>query len=201
MSEIEVQRTDLVQEEAVVDISSVLMRLEALPVRTPVDTLHPSPAMLSALSTLCRGSTALQTALRSAAQAGEGLMVTFPPDVVKGLQSGALSLMKSSRGAMPIAVDGSGRIVAHAAVVGGVGASAAATGVGTAAVGVSASALAVAALPIVIAGAAAYAQQPQLERSLKDIKEIVQRIEERLEDTDSGACDAAERFLELAQDV
>lgn len=198
MSQIEVRRTDLVQQSGAVDISSVLMRLEALPVRNPVDTIQPSSAMLSALGSLCRGSAEFQVALRLAAQAGDGLMVTFPPDVVKGLQSGAFSLMKSSKGVLPAAVNSSGKIVAHATVVGAAGA--ATVGVGTAAAA-SATALAIAALPIVIAGAAAYAQQQQLERSLKDIKEIVQRIEERLEDTDSGACDAAERFLELAQDA
>lgn len=205
MSEIEVLRADLVQQSGAVDISSVLMRLEALPVRDPVDTIRPSSAMLSALGSLCRGSAELQAALRLAARAGDGLVVTFPPDVVKGLQSGAFSLMRSSKGVLPTAVNSSGKIVAHATVVSGAGAAgvagAATGGAGAVAATASASALAVAALPIVIAGAAAYAQQQQLERSLKDIKEIVQRIEERLEDTDSGACDAAERFLELAQDA
>ena len=197
MTEIEVLRTDLVP--SVEQPDALLMRLNPLPARAVVDTVRPSSAMLSALTTLGLGSAELQTAIRSAAKVGDGLAVTFPPEVISGLRNGSLHLMKSADGFIPTAVDASHAIVSNARVVGGV---TAAGGVaGGAAIGATATALAVAALPIVIAGAAAYAQQRQLNNTLDEIKEMVQQIEARLEDSDSGVCDAAERFLSLAQDA
>ena len=155
--------------------------------------------MLSALTTLGLGSAEFQTAIRSAAKVGDGLAVTFPPEVISGLRNGSLHLIKSADGFIPTAVDASHAIVSNARVVGGVTAAGGmARGV---AIGATATALAVAALPIVIAGAAAYAQQRQLNNTLDEIKEMVQQIEARLEDSDSGVCDAAERFLSLAQDA
>ena len=81
----------------------------------------------------------------------------------------------------------SGQIASHARVVGG----AASGAVG----GVALTATAAALLPLAIAGAAAYAQQAQLEKSLASLQAAVDRIEARLEDSDHGVCDAAEAFL------
>lgn len=62
-------------------------------------------------------------------------------------------------------------------------------------------ALAVAALPVLVAVAASYQQQLELERSLASIHAVVQRIEERLEDIDVGTCDAAEGFMAVMADA
>ena len=68
--------------------------------------------------------------------------------------------MSTSTGAAPMAVNvASGQIASHARVVGG----AASGAVG----GVALTATAAALLPLAIAGAAAYAQQAQLEKSLE----------------------------------
>ena len=203
MSEIEVRRSDL----AVADADSgdpvtVLMRLRALRPLEVADAIQPSSAMLGALTALGVGSAQLQSIVVQAAQSGAGLVVTFPPEVVSGLRSGTFHLMQSSNGLIPTALDASNAIVANSRVVGNGAIGGVAGGAaGSMFVGASASALAVAALPIVIAGAAAYAQQRQLEKSLASIKEVVERIEARLEDTDNGICDAAERFLSLVQDA
>lgn len=199
MNEIEVLRSDLSLrgEVGLETAHSVLMRIAPLPPMESSEEIRPSSAMLAALQALGLGSAQLQAAISQASQSGSGLMVTFPPDITQALRVGTLHLMKSSSRTLPTAVNASGKIVAQGSVVAGAGAAAAGGTVAAA----SAATLAVAALPIVIAGAAAYAQQQQLERSLKEIKNIVQRIEERLEDTDSGVCAAAERFLSLATDA
>ena len=56
-----------------------LMRLTALPAIEVRDPVHAAPAFLAALQALGSASPGLQTALRSAAARGEGLMVTFSP--------------------------------------------------------------------------------------------------------------------------
>jgi len=178
-------------------VSEVLMRLTPVPVPKPHDTHRPSAAMMSALAAVAQGSPHMQVVIRQAAEAGHGLTVAFPPEIARQLQAQTLHLVQASKGVLPVAADASGKFVAHATVVGG-------TAIGTAGAalgGVSAASLAVAALPVVIAGAAAYAGQQQLTKSLDEIKGIVQRIEARLEDIDTGVCDAAERFLSVAQDA
>ena len=171
-----------------------LMRFESLPALQASTAMEPSSAFLSALHTVGVAAPALQTALRQAASTGQALTVTFPPHVLTGLANNSLHLMKAADGFLPTAVDSAGRIVANGRVVTGVGVT------GLAVTGVTAGALAAIALPIVIASAAAYAQQRQLEQSLASIKAVVERIEERLEDSDSGVCDSADRFLAVVQD-
>ncbi len=150
-----------------------------------------SAAMSAAVRAMADGSPAAIELLRTAAQQGAALTVTFPPAVRRGLLDGTLKLMSTSTGAAPMAVNvASGQIASHARVVGG----AASGAVG----GVALTATAAALLPLAIAGAAAYAQQAQLEKSLASLQAAVDRIEARLEDSDHGVCDAAEAFLETA---
>jgi hypothetical protein len=92
--------------------------------------------------------------------------------------------MHTTAGDMATAVDATGKIVAHARVVG--------------AMSVAPKVLALTALPLAVAAAASYAQQVRMERALCSISDAVGRIETRLKDGDSGICDAAERFIELA---
>ena len=176
--------------------SEILMRLTPIVIPDAAQAPRPSSSMMSALTALGLGSTRIQAVIKQSATSGHGLSVAFPPDIARQLQTGTLHLMHTSKGIAPIAVDGAGQIVSHASVIG----TAAVGGAATAATGATAAALAAAALPVVIAGAAAYAGQQQLMKSLDEIKGIAQRIEARLEDGDSGVCDAAERFLSLAQD-
>ena len=178
-------------------VCEVLMRLTPVPTPKPLDTHRPSSAMMSALTAVSLGSPQIQEVIRQAAEAGHGLTVAFPPEIARQLQAQTLHLVQGSKGVLPVAADASGHFVAHATVVGGTAVGTAGAAIG----GVSAATLAVAALPVVIAGAAAYAGQRQLTKSLDEIKSMVQRIEARLEDTDTGVCDAAERFLSVAQDA
>lgn len=194
MSETE-SAIELFQGEITIEADGApLMALRPLPPMARVTSVQPSGAMLAALETVGASSPVLATALREAAAAGNGLRVSFPPHIVKGLRDGSLHLMGSGSRTIPTAVDAGGKVVAQATVVGGGLAVGAATGV-------TLSAVAVVALPVVIAGAAAYAQQRQLDQSLASIKAVVERIEERLEDTDTGVCDAADEFLQLVQDA
>lgn len=198
MSEIELHRSDGAIELMLDgEPGHALMLLKSLPPLETHEAVQPSAAFLAALHTIGVATPSLQSVVRQAAAAGDGLMVSFPPEVVNGLRTGALHLMKSSDGYLPTAVDSASRVVAQARVVGAAGVGGV---VGGAAVGATAGALAVAALPILIASAAAYAQQRQLEKSLASIKAVVERIEERLEDTDTGVCEAAEQFLALVED-
>lgn len=175
----------------------VLMSVAPLPAIQERPAMQPSSALLAALQAVGSSSAALTTALKQAASNGQGLRVAFPPEVVNGLRTGTLHLMTSGSRALPTAVDTGGKIVSHASVVGG---SVAGAGVGIAA-GATIATVAAVALPIVIAGAAAYAQQRQLDQSLASITAVVERIEERLEDTDTGLCDAADEFLQLVHDA
>jgi len=173
-----------------------LLAVEPLPALAVADAMRPSGALLAALSSVGSAAPVLQQALRAAAVAGEGLRVSFPPDVVAGLANGSLHLLKTSTGAMATAVDSGGQIVAHARVAGDV-----ASLIGPTGASLTAGAAIAVALPIVIAGAAAYAQQRRLEQALASIQDVVERIEQRLQDADTGVCDAADEFLKLAHDV
>ena len=117
-----------------------LMLLRALPPMEANEAVQPSSAFLAALHTFGLATPSLQAAVRQAADAGKGLMVGFPPEVVTGLRSGALHLMHSSDGYLPTAVNSASRVVAQARVVGAVGVGGV---VGGAAAGATASALAV----------------------------------------------------------
>lgn len=170
-----------------------LMRIESMATYTSPEVIRPasSTALISALRSVAEASPAAASLIQRSAEIGTGMMVTFPPEVMKGLASGSLRLMETATGDAAVAVNSAtGAIVKHGRVV-GVGASVAGGGI---AAGATAAVL----LPLAIAGAAAYAQQVQLEKALASIQAAVDRIEARLEDTDHGICDAAETFLRTA---
>lgn len=181
-----------------------LMSVRPLPDIEHGDRRRVTAPVLAALQALCEGAPSLQLALRQASAAGEGVSVVFRPDVMAGLRDGSLRFMGSATGQLPVVIDGAGQIVAHGRIVTEVGAAAGAgagIGAGAAVGGASAMALAGAALPIVVVAGAAYMQQAEMRKRLDSIQHVVERIEARLEDADTGVCDAADQFLELVQDV
>jgi hypothetical protein len=173
--------------EVVVEMSpgAELMRLTAVPEISTGTGTAPTGAYLAALSQIAESTPAMLRVIQEASARGKALQVVFPPAVVSGLRDGSLRLMQAADGAIPVAIDKSGTIVKQARVVSDIGK------------GVTVATLAGAALPLVIASAATYAQQRQLERSLASIKAVVERIEARLEDADTGQADASEAFLDL----
>lgn len=175
-----------------------LMGIAPLPEKYDGPTMQPTAAMFAAMNSVALGVPEMSKALARAMDSGGGLQVVFSNEVTKGLRDGSLKLLqaKDGSGALATAVNSSSGFVENGRVVG----TAAAAGAGAAG-GVALGAVAVAALPVVIAGAAAYAQQQQLERSLASIKAVVERIEARLEDSDAGVADAAELFLDLVTDT
>lgn len=176
-----------------------LMSVRPLPEIVHRERPRPTAPVLAAVQALAEGAPTLMAALSRAAVAGDALAVTFRPEVIAGLRDGTLHLMQSGTRTIPVAVDGAGKIAAHGTVVAGAGA--AVTGGATVLAGGSAMAVATAALPVVIVAGAAYMQQAELRRRLDAIQDVVERIEARLEDADTGVCDAADQFLELVQDV
>jgi hypothetical protein len=176
-----------------------LLRMTALPDQVRPAATPASAATLAALESIAAASPEAMAAIRQAAKAGRGLQVTFPKEVLIGLRTGTLRLMGTQSGQMATAVDGAGKIVAHGRIAAGAGVVAGAgTGVAAGAGASIALGAAVVVLPLAIAGAAAYAQQRRLEKSLESIQAVVDRIESRLRDADYGVCDAADHFLELA---
>jgi hypothetical protein len=179
-----------------------------------------APALQIALREASANGQALQVILQRSA-----FEVVFRPDIMQQLSMGSLRLMQSATGPLATAIDSSGRIVANGRIVSSIasGASGGAagamasgapllTGGGGAAVGVAGGAAAVGggitlgavalvALPIVVAAGAAYVQQRRLDQTLGSIKDVVDRIEARLKDADTGVCDAADSFLDLAGDA
>lgn len=106
------------------------------------------------------------------------LRVAFSPELSSGLRQGTHRLMATSKGAMPTAVDSSGRIAGQARVVNPTGELGGAALAGTLAMGVGA--------------AAAIAQQRWLEETLSGIAATAERIEARLRDDDWGTLAHAE---------
>lgn len=177
---------------------SPLMTFRSLPAIETREVQRPSNAFLAAFATVVSATPELERALKSAAGSGDGFRVAFSPTVTRGLRDGSLRLMQSNTGNLAVAVETvGGTIVEQGRVVAAAGAGAGAGLIAGGGIG----AAAVVALPVVIAGAAAYAQQRQLEKSLASIKAVVERIEQRLEDADTGVCDAADEFLLLVEEA
>lgn len=152
-------------------LAGPLLRLETMPafVAPEAGTPASSAAMVAALRSVAESSPAAASLFQKSAELGTGMMVVFPPDVMKGLKDGSLRLMNTATGDAATAVNSAtgkivkqGRVVTDSAATGGK--AAAATG------GATVAALAAPVLiPIAIAGVAAYAQQAQLERALASI--------------------------------
>jgi len=186
------------QSESLLPVEGVGQTIDAYVAASPMAVGHMtaavSPAFLASLATVGSAAPGLATAIRAAASSGRGLEVVFSPEVTRLLRSGQLNLLKTSTGQMATAVTPANVFVENARVVGDV------TKVGAGAVGGAAlGTAAVVAFPVMIAVAAGYAQQRQLDQALESMALALERIETRLKDADSGTCDAAEDFLELAQ--
>lgn len=172
------------------ELVELLDRLEVVP-WTPSADSAPAPsssAVLAALSTAGIASPHLQQAFRAAADASSGLRVIFPADIQQMLKRGSASLMVTDTGRMATAVAKDGKILAHGRVV-------------DAGVKASTAGIAAAALPVLVATAASTAQQQQLEKALASIQASVDRIEQRMKDTEHGICQSADRFVELVRSV
>jgi hypothetical protein len=186
---------------------SWLFRVEPLPEGTvevqgdtgSVATLRATAALLEHLP-----------ALREVAT-NRGVRVVFSKETTKLLRSGAVELVQSSTGLLPVARDAGtkafveiGKVVPGAAVTAG---ATGAIGVGGAAATVGGAAtfgsLAVAAAPVLIvagiAAATAYAEQRVMEKRFAEIQRAVERLEIRLRDDDLGSLEAADRLVDHLQ--
>lgn len=154
-----------------------------------------SPAgVLGAVSVAAAAMPSATDAILAAARAGNSLRVVFPPEVMKGLRDGSLTLLTTKAGTQTATAVGTGsKFVANGRVVGAAG--------GGALGGATLATAGVVMLPIAIAAIASYQQQQQLERALADIQATLDRIEERLKDEEHGVCEAAESFLRLASSI
>lgn len=183
-----------------------------------------APALQIALREASSHGQALQVILQRPA-----FEVVFRPDIMQQLSMGSLRLMQSATGPLATAIDGSGKIIANGRIVGSIASAASEAGGGAAGVlasggapllsggggaavgvaggaaaaggGIALGTVALIALPVVVAAGAAYMQQRRLDQTLGSIKDVVDRIEARLKDTDTGVCDAADAFLDLAGDA
>ncbi|MHB1138986.1 MAG: hypothetical protein ACYC2O_08515, partial [Microthrixaceae bacterium] len=178
-----------------------LIQVSDLVGRTTEPDLLPVP-VLGALASAAETSPSAIRAIREAASTSRSIRVTFSPEVMKGLRDGSLGLMRTTSGDQKAtAVNALGQFVEHGRVVSGAGRSSSSTAAGVAGkVGTGAAITSGAAvmLPLAIASIATYQQQKQLEQALHGIQVTLDRIEERLQDSDHGVCDAADAFVELA---
>lgn len=181
--------------------ASDLIQVSDLAARPTEPDLLPAP-VLGALASAAEASPLALQAIREAAANSNSIRVTFSPEVMRGLRNGSLRLMNTVSGDQKAtAVNAAGQFVEHAKVIGGAGRSpgSAAAGVaGKVGTGAAITSGAVVMLPLAIAAIATYQQQKQLERALHDIQATLDRIEERLQDSDHGVCDAADAFVALA---
>jgi hypothetical protein len=117
--------------------------------------------------------------LAATANSGHALQVGFSAATQAGIQSGTLALMQSSTGALPVAVDSAGKIreLARVMPAGGV---------------VAGPALLPVLIPAAAAAAASYYQHQALQATLDGIREVVDRIEERLRDDDWAVLEAGD---------
>jgi hypothetical protein len=166
-----------------------LVRIEAVPDATP--SSGSSATSAAVVRSLCQAVPGLAAKLPTG-----GIRVVFSPEVRKGLASGTYRMMESSKGALPMAVDGSGKVVQIAKVAGGTKA-----GIGG---GVALGGAAVAMWPLALAAGVAMAvswqEQRWLEKSLAGLRSAVQRLETRLRDDDFGRLEAADHLVELLAD-
>jgi hypothetical protein len=180
-------------DQFVADLISVSTRDAA----SPEPGALPAPVLSAIGATATASPTAIE-AFQAAVKSGDSLRVAFPPEIRTAIANQTLRLMSTADGRqVATAVDGSGRFVAHARVVGGAGSSLAPKA-GAVGVGAAFASTAVLVLPIALASIAAYAQQQRLEQAMDNTKATLDRIEERLHDADHGVCDAADSFVELA---
>lgn len=166
-----------------------LVRIE--PVPEIIETSAPTVASRAVIRSLAEAVPGLAAKLPSG-----GMRVVFSPDVRKGLANGSYRIMESSKGALPMAMDGSGKVVQIAKAAGGTKA-----GIGG---GIALGGAAVTMWPLALAASVAMAvswqEQRWLEKSLEGLRSAVQRLETRLRDDDFGRLEAADRLVELLAD-
>ena len=142
----------------------------------------------AAVASLGEALAPVSAIISQTAAAGKSLQVAFTPSIQAAIDSGALHLMQGSAGQLPTAVDSLGRIRANAHVVQQVGA-------------LSAGALLPVLLPAAAAAAASYYQHQALQATLDGIRDVVDRIEERLRDDDWAVLEAGDELaLALVSD-
>ena len=140
-------------------------------------------ASVAAVGTLAQSLAPVGALVSSAANAGQSLEVAFSAATQMAIQAGTLHLMATPSGALPVAVDSMGRIRELARVV----------PFGAA----SASALLPVLLPAAAAAVASYYQHRVLQATLDGIREVVDRIEERLRDDDWAVLEAGDDLSKL----
>jgi len=140
-------------------------------------------ASVAAVGALAESLPPVGALVSSAASGGQSLTVTFSAATQRAIHAGTLHLMMSPKGALPVAVDSTGRIRELARVN--------PTGV------VAGSALLPVLLPAVAAAAASYYQHQVLQATLDGIREVVDRIEERLRDDDWAVLEAGDDLSTL----
>jgi hypothetical protein len=135
----------------------------------------------AAVGALAQSLTPVSALLSATASSGHALQVGFSAATQAGIQSGTLALMQSSTGALPVAVDSAGKIreLARVMPAGGL---------------VAGPALLPVLIPAAAAAAASYYQHQALQATLDGIREVVDRIEERLRDDDWAVLEAGDEL-------
>lgn len=164
-------------------LGSWVMRLSAT-TASPSSSGRLVSSGIAAVGALAQSLTPVGAVVATAANAGESMQVAFSSATQGAIQSGALSLMSTPTGALPIAVDSAGRISELARVVpnGGV---------------IAGPALLPILLPAAAAAAASYYQHQALQATLDGIREVVDRIEERLRADDWAVLEAGDDLARM----
>lgn len=169
-------------------LESWMMRLSTTTERTS-SSGRVITSSVSAVGALAQSLAPVGAIVSSAAGSGQSLQVAFSSATQAAIQSGTLGIMSGSTGALPMAVDSAGKIREIARVVpsGGV---------------IAGPALLPILVPAAVAAAASYYQHQALQATLDGIREVVDRIEERLQDDDWAVLEAGDdlaRTLVLAE--
>jgi hypothetical protein len=143
---------------------------------------------VSAVGALAQSLAPVGAVVTSAAGASQGLVVAFSSATQSAIQAGTLQLMQSSTGALPMVVDSAGKIreIARVVPLGGV---------------VAGPALLPILVPAAAAAAASYYQHQALQATLDGIREVVDRIEERLRDDDWAVLEAGDDLAHTLVDT
>lgn len=176
--ELECRQSDASVEVVDTGLGSWVMRLSPT-TATPSSSGRLVSSSVAAVGALAQSLTPVGAVVSVAANAGQSMQVAFSSATQGAIQSGALSLMSSPTGVLPMAVDSAGRIreLARVLPAGGV---------------IAGPALLPILLPAAAAAAASYYQHQALQATLDGIHEVVDRIEERLRDDDWAVLEAGD---------
>ena len=142
----------------------------------------------SAVGALAQSLTPVSAVVSAAAGAGQSLQVAFSGATQSAIQAGSLHLMASFKGSLPMAVDSAGKIreIARVVPAGGL---------------VAGPALLPILIPAAAAAAASYYQHQALQATLDGIRQVVDRIEERLRDDDWAVLEAGDDLARTLVDA